>query len=203
MYSHHHRRFAAKAVTVTPTPVFVNAASGTGITIPAPTGTQVGDQLLSYTATVGSDAFTPPSGWTEQADVNGVTFETKAATGTDGITWGSGSTAITGTMVRVLGGTFDSIGAYSTSSATMVAPSITMSAAGLILAFFWDATGGSATTYSTPAGMTLLTSQSLLGPAGVTTYIFYQYVSAGATGTRTSNSSGNPGRGALVGFIQT
>lgn len=68
-------------------------------------------------------------------------------------------------------------------NSTATAPSVSMPSAGLLFCFFFDE---GAFSYSNPAGMTLITSTSW---TKASIGLSYQEVTAGLTGTRTSNLS--------------
>lgn len=199
MFSHHHRRFAAKSISVTPVPTIQTATAGSALSVNYPSGLVLGAQLIMFvhaqdkTITYGTLA-----GWTLVADADGVGFWTRTVDGSEpsSITFGAIATAVSGTIIQVLNGTYDVVGANSAANNTAVAPSITATGAGLLFAFFFENTGGAhSQTYTTPSGMTPLVS---ISTTTLSFAIFTQIISAGATGTRTSSASINNARGCLL-----
>lgn len=112
-----------------------------------------------------------------------------------GVTGGS----MSGVIVAVRNGAFDSVGATNSSTGTVVtANSVTMSQKGLILgAFFWNT---APTISSLPSGMTVVNDdQEGLGGCAV---VYREKVASGSTGSRSlSLSSSVDNKGNLVGFV--
>jgi hypothetical protein len=167
-----------------------------GITLTAPSGTGLGDLLVSLAYS--SLSWTPASGFTERLDSNGIELATLVCGGAEPSTYfvdaPAGGTYY-GTLIRFTSAAYDTIGAESSSGTSPAAPAITMSAAGKLLAIYF---GNGGTSFSTPSGMTPLVS-------GTNYAVFIEDVASGSTGTRTSNASGGSpnsnSRGVLLGVI--
>lgn len=182
----------------------VSTTSGTGISlsIPAPSGIQAGDLLVSILGTGGATVtWTDPSGWTEIANINGFTglrILTKVATGSEpgSYTFTSSNTrAMAGHILALRNAQIDVVGSFFGASGNVVMPSVT-AAGGILIGAASSINSGQ--TYSTPAGMTATATKN--NGNGSTT-AFYEEIGGGSTGSRTSTVSvgGGVNSGLLIG----
>lgn len=188
----------AASLIITPTPVITIQTTGSHVTIPKAVGTADGNLLIGAIGNNGSKPWTPAIGFTELYDNFGFELSDRIAASEpstyDFARAGGKDFASVGTILRIPGGSFDSIGSADGSSNNPAPGSITMSGNGLLLAFFFSSTPGS--TFTVPTGMSLVASNS----AQFSMAIFKENVSAGATGSRTSSMS-KKGYGILMGVI--
>lgn len=188
---------------VSPTPLVVESGSGNNISLVKPVGTTSGDLIITFVHKIVSGDWTEASGFTEIYDNLNTEFAYKVAGGSEPATYdlvSTGGGGKVGTVLRVQRGVYGTIGAFSASGASPVAPAITMSRPGLLLAFFRRASGTSPDVdYSVPTGMTLVVENHDYAFA-----IFAQNVGSGDTGTRTSTASADSNhRGILLGVVPT
>lgn len=171
-----------------------NSAGVTSLNVDTPAGTTAGDVMIAYVQTGDTSAFTA-TGWTIQSSLifaGSTTYRllTKIA-GSEGSTQ-TFSLASAGVMVAsivsVANAAIDVVGPFADASSSIpcVAPSITPTAGGVLLAGYLNGSGAPPVGFSAPAGMSIVTST-------VSDYyrqsaIFSETLAgAGATGTRSSN----------------
>ncbi len=184
-----------RGLEVLPAPVIETSTAST-IVLTKPVGTALGDFLAAFVMCNGAVDWTVDAAFTERLDGAGSGIATLVAGGSEPADYtftrgSSGNEA--GTILRIAGGAYDTVGAESSSSGTPTAPQITMSGNGLLIGFFYSTTTG--LTFSTPTGMRPLIADNTYGSFA----IFTQKVAAGATGTRASTMSSGSGYGALLG----
>lgn len=183
-------------------------SSSTTLTITKPAGTVSGDLLLAAMSADGNATWTGDTGFTEIFDQSavggspGLRIAYKVAGGAEGASYAftpSLSRKLSGIILRIPNGAFDAVGAIGTSGSKLncVAGAASLSSAGRLLAFFFSDASGD--TYSTPAGMTLVASDT--DGDAPSWAVFEQVVPSGSTGTRTATPSANGGHaGILVGI---
>lgn len=144
--------------------------------------------------------WTTHTGFTELLDSNGAGVSrrtvdtTEAATLTYTASGNHGGAS--GAVVCLRGGTYDTIGTVSAKAKSPIAPSITMSGAGVVLAIFWRNSDSIA--FTAPTGFVSVKADS---DGDSPSYaIFSKVVDAGATGTVTSTLTAGKGYGVLVGI---
>lgn len=177
-------------------------AAGTTLTLNIPTSKKSGDLLLAFLGKQDNDVYGIPAGWTKLAEFavaggggsNGNGAPVIVSKISDGTETTAAFTNPKGGCVGVIyvyrGSTAGTAGAYAdptgTGTSNPVAPSITMTSAGILLCI---AATVNATTYTAPSGMTLKTNSASTIPSLV---IYEQIITAaGATGTRTVGTSVN------------
>lgn len=187
---------------IEPTPtVQVTNPAGTSVVLDRPVGVVSGDLLVSLVNGVGTASWSPGSGFSERFDGNGIELATKAAGGSEPSTYTfspDNNQILAGTIIRVIGGAYATVGTASGASSTPAAPEITMTAPGKLLAIFFNSSN--VHTFSPPTDMESLVASTSEAPF----HVFVQAVAAGATGTRTSTCTGGNAanaRGILLGLV--
>jgi hypothetical protein len=182
----------------------VAASSLVALGIARPANVQAGDLLIAFLTADQPKSWDGDTGWTERVDYGsrpGLWVGTKVAGASEPASYTfamSGSAQQAGFIVAYRTASFDVIGSVGALSGTSVAaPSVTLSGAGLLLAFFGCVNASS--TFSTPAGMApLLIDKDGNSPSFGA---FVQEVGAGATGSRTSTPDlGGTSAGVLIGI---
>lgn len=180
----------------------VAASSSASLVIDKPSGVQAGDLLVAIISGGAAITWTGDTGWTEELDASRLRVAVKLATGSEGSTFtftASGSTFSAGVIIAYRSAAFDVVGSVgtATSGSDVVAPGVTLSSLGILLAAFGiDAPGR---TMTTPTGM--LPVVVYPGAAKPSLAIFSQQLGAGATGTRTSSPGGGGSTsGVLIGI---
>lgn len=179
----------------------VNNSNSETLVIDKPTGVVSGDMLIAVVASQSNVTWTGDSGWTELADQGAapsLRLARKTAGGSEPASYtftASGGLKTSGAILAYRAGTFDAVGSFNTAN-PVVAPSITMSYAGILLAAY--ASENASVTFTTPGGMAALASYNVTAPSFA---VFDQEVGGGATGTRTSTPSGGTVQaGILIGI---
>lgn len=176
--------------------------SKTGTTLVIAKPTCITSDVLVSLAVSSNDGrtWTAHTGFTELLDSGGVEIARRTVDTTEASTFtytasGQHSRA-SGAVVCLRGGTYDTIGTVSAKASSPIAPSITMTGAGIVLAIFWRAADTIA--FTTPTGFVpVIADNDGDSPSYA---IFYKEVSAGATGTVTSTLTAGKGYGVLVGI---
>lgn len=177
------------------------SSSGTSLTINKPTDTADGDLMIMFIggAFSGSQTWTFPSGWTAISGFTGgsgpalgIAYKVASSEGSSYTTTGTNSNRYSGHIVTYRNAAYD---VASTRSTTLIAPSVTTSAANsLIIAVYMTNTGTVNTNPDQiPDGMTL----SYFDNNGTTPNYMTCVESlefAGATGTR---EAGSPSSGTI------
>lgn len=176
------------------------------ITCQVPNGSQAGDLIIAVSNQLGSTTvytMTPPAGWTETLDSNGQfagylpSYDGTTASYT--FTKSNITSQPQIILITFRKAAFDVQGAISATSATPVAPAITLSAASsTVIACFCNLQASTLDdrTYTTP------TNYTLIRDTGKSLAVFYRSdLAAGSTGTVTSTAStGVLNRGYLIGL---
>ena len=200
MPSHHFLRAVVRQTEIiNPAPTVQTSVSGATLTVNYPSGLIVGAQLIMFLdAQDPATTYVAITGWTKVADANGSAHYTRTVDGSEpsSITFTAIATGRCGTIIQIIGGTYDLVGADAATSGTPIAPSITATAPGILFGFFFNHGSGTAQTFTTPAGMTPLVSTSSATTSSFA--IFTQSIASGATGTRTSTVSGNNANARLL-----
>lgn len=158
-----------------------------------------GDVLISFALASANATWTTHTGFTElldsqRAEISRRTVDTtEAATLT--FTSSGNHDRASGAVICLRGGTYDTIGTVSAQASSPVAPEITMTGAGIVLAIFWRAADNIA--FTAPTGFVPVIADS--DGDSPSFAIFSKEVSAGATGTVTSTLTAGKGYGVLVG----
>lgn len=174
-----------------------NAATSTTLVIAKPAGTIQGDLMVAFMGnddSAGRD-WTNPAGWT-QAVLGGpnsaqtVYKIAGASEGADYTFTHNATRRLSGVIVTYRFAKYDVVGTIASGSTPLAAPEITVTAAeSVLLAFFMN--DGGMTNASTPTGMSVLATD--YDGTDPNYAVFSQSVGAGATGTRTSASTGASG----------
>lgn len=161
-----------------------------------------GDVLISFALASSNVTWTTHTGFTElldsqRAEISRRTVDTtEAATLT--FTSSTNHGRASGAVICFRGGTYDTIGTVSAEASSPVAPEITMSGAGIVLAIFWRAANNIA--FEAPDGFEPVPNAVDSNGDSPSFAIFSKEVSAGATGTVTSTLTAGKGYGVLVGI---
>jgi hypothetical protein len=194
-------------------PVLVGSSTSSSTTatmvVNKPAGVVAGNLLVAAVASSDSNSWSIPSGWTKLAELVGVplydhsvTVFTKVAGGAEpsSYTFDAGSSLKQSGVIAAWGGmAYDSAGAFDVEHRgdPIIAPSITLSHDGLLLAIYSTDLNGE--TFTTPAGM--LPLAEIHSSTTPSIAIFSEQAAAGATGTRTSTpSAGGASSGVLIGL---
>lgn len=179
-----------------------NTSQSTTLVITKPSGIVNGDLLVAVLG--GTVSWTQPAGWTEVVDTAGVTLSYRVADGSEGATLTythSSSEYLAGAILVIRGGTYDATGTVGSSANPAVAPSVTLSAAGLIIASYVATSAISVGTYTAPTGFSESCSATatFFGIGRCKVQIFFKKFAAGASGTVSATNSSTSGRGVLLG----
>ncbi len=188
---------SARAVLVGFHEAGTNAANATSISIAAPAGLRAGDMLLAAITVRNAPTIGTPTGWTlllnsaASGSLRTAVYY-RVATGSEtSVSWTFGSSNRAAGVIAAYRGV-GSVGASganvnSSGSASIVAPSVTPSAAGARLVSFFSLRASNA--ISSPASMDERADVAS-GGAGATVAIADEYLAGtGATGTRTATST--------------
>lgn len=183
-------------------------STSTSLVINKPSGVVSGDLLIAFTVTSNraDGVFSPPAGWTEQAQSNDggnnpdIAVYTKTAGGAEGasytFTYGS-SKSLSGCIVALRNATYDTISALTRdASTTRNIASVTVANTRSALLAVIAITGGSQT-ITPPTDMTALTSESG-GTSPNWSVVFKRPVPSGATGAKTATSTGSANSGTYM-----
>lgn len=170
-----------------------------------PSGVQIGDLLVALMANGVHDTWTGDTGWTEQLDsgvLPGMRLATKVAGASEASSYTfttSGGPSQSGIILAYRNAAFDLVGSVVNDNrgGSFSAPSITMTADGMLLGFF--AIARPEVSFTAPSGMALLASDTDTGNPSFA--VFAQESAIGATGTRsTTPSLGGSAGGVLIGI---
>lgn len=176
-----------------------STATDSTIVIDKPSGLINGDTLVAIIG--GQSTWTSPAGWTETLDANGLSYSRRVVDGSEGatitFTHGGSPNYLAGVIIAIRGGSFDVVGSIGSGGSPAVAPSITLTGAGLVLAAYIANRG----TFTTPSGFSsVATAQGVnSGSLEMSIAVFSKSFPTGATGTVSSTNSDVAGRGALIG----
>lgn len=179
-----------------------NSANGATVVVDKPVGTASGHLLIGIAISDGNPTWTPPSGFTETSDqALGAFGETsyKTAGGAEPsnytFTASKATQKLSAAIIALSNAQPGVVGTVGASAGSAVAPAITMTDDGMVLAIFASAQDG--ITWTTPSGWTPVVSD---GDASTPSFaIFRKTVAAGDTGTVTSATSFGGSRGMLIG----
>lgn len=173
------------------TPTYIASAgtrsTNSTVTVNKPTGTQQNDLMIAVMQSGASGgSFTYPTGWTQSTiDTTGnssaaVAYKVAGASEPTSYDFTlTGSFGRTVQIVTIRNASTLTVGAFDEGTdATLVAPQITATA-GILLGWFIAESTPTLTT--APSGMT----QAIVTTGGPVSWIYYQTVASGATGTRT------------------
>lgn len=192
---------AGNAFVIVGTSVDATGGGGDPV-VTKPAGVVAGDLLIAVMAATFGTFWTPEAGWTELVDQGSrpsLAAARKTAGGAEPADYDFGNASSTGrelaAIIAIRGGAFDVVGAIGTGD-PIVAPTITLTRSGLLLAAF---ASDSECEFTTPSGMVPLFAHTK--DHGPSIAVFSQELGAGATGTRTSEPSvrGNAA-GILIGI---
>lgn len=183
-------------------------ATGTSLVINKPADVASGDLLVALVVAArrADDTWTGPAGWTERAQSNDggnspdIAIFTKVAGGSEGASYTFSytfSSSLTGCIVALRGGTYDTVGALTrTSSTSRTIAGITVAAGGSTLLAIVAIMIGSET-ITPPSGMETLSSET-----GATSpnwaVLIGRPVPSGATGDKTATSTGSNNGGSYM-----
>lgn len=159
------------------------------ITVDYPASLVTGNTLVLVSGRGNNSVTTAPTGFTERADASALfsslTVWTRVIDGTESgaVTIGFDTSRQQVAYMLQVNGTFD-VAAVETGGASAVAPTVTATAAGLLLSVVTSKdTTAPLTTFTAPAGMTLVDQRDDGGQQA--TAVASETVTSGATGTRT------------------
>lgn len=184
------------------------AASATDtLVVSKPSGVQAGDLLLAIMACNDTRTWTGDTGWTEIFDTGaapGLRAAYRIATGTEGSSFTftmNASRLQSGIVLAYRNAAYDAVGSSAADSdGSVTAPSVTLSADGLLIAAFANATGSR--TFDTPSGMAPIAADTDSDAPSFA--LFGQEVGAGASGTRDGVAAlGGRVTGILIGIKGT
>lgn len=198
---------SSAGISIVSSATTANTSNGASLVITKPSGIVNGDVLISVAHhSTASSTWTPGTGFTEvqdfasqsAGDVARRTVDgTEAATFT--LTCSSATGTLTGGIVAFRNAIFDQVGTIGGAASPSVAPGITMTGPGIVLAVF--SRNASGITFSTPSGFTPLWSDSDGSAPSIA--VFWKAVAAGATGDVSTVPSAATASGYLIGIKST
>lgn len=189
-----------------------NTANGfSTVAVNKPTGTTSGDILVAVmmASNASGITWTGDTSWTEIYDEGdsarpSLRVAYLVAGGSEPSSYTFTASTATGLLAQIMcfrGYGYDTIGSNVVlgGNGSLVITGLT-SAGGILIGCAASASGASTPTQSTPTGMTLVGTTTLSSAHAITSW--YQFVAAGATGTRTTTVAGTPtnSNGILVGL---
>lgn len=176
------------------------ADGGLTLTITKPTGVISGDLLVAIVCAEDTTSWSGDTGWTEVAEQVAnpalrVAYKVAGASEPANYSFTLSIVEDAGTSGAILAyrrGLFDAVGSFNTSD-PIVAPEITMSRPGILLAAY---AVQNVSTFTVPSGMELRASDSNATKPSYA--IFDQEVTDGATGSRSSTPSTGTNRGGIL-----
>lgn len=153
------------------------AGSGSTLIINKPTGVQSGDLMVAFAGNPGPLTWTPPSGWTEEIDANGLVVAWKVAGGSEPsnytFTPSFGASFTKGAIVAYRNAAYDVTGSMIAAGTTIPSINLTKAGSALLACGISASAGilaptGMTTIESISSGSSLSLSEQLLMPAGAT-----------------------------------